>query len=507
MAASRVSGFPVNFTSGDTPAGGTVNPQHVGDLMIVAGRRSDNVATLTGISGGGCTNWVKVTEHIDASDFLYGFLWMGTVSTTGSQAITFTLIGSSSSEITVDSFTAGTAGAWTVDASGNGGASASVPSFPSLTPTKNGITPIPEAYYGWLFSNGTIAGVTTPGYSSESNPFFDGQLTFSTTVTTGVQSPAFTAGSGLWVAMAAIFYVAPPVPQAITPTAIAPSAASATVTAPSARYRNLILGETGLVSYWRLSETSGSVLDSADSNPGTVLGGVARNVSGLLTNDSDGAVQSDGVVGSYVNVPHAANLMPGATVTLEAWIRWPTTAMTGYVVGKGTTNFFADGYGLAIAAGFFPEWIVVDANSAQRVAEGAAALAAGVSYHLVGVYSNPGRIELFVNGVSVAKATQPNANLFANTGTLRMFVGPTTGAPMVVVIDEVAVYNVALTAAQVFAHYSTGRAVPLLTAGAASAATAAGLATASAVLTTTAASVAQATAAVVTPPIIILDCV
>ena len=92
----------------------------------------------------------------------------------------------------------------------------------------------------------------------------------------------------------------------------------------------------------------------------------------------------------------------------------------------------------------------------QRSIEGATALAAGTRYHLVGVYSNPGRIELFVNGVSVAKTTQPNANLFANTGTLRMFVGPTTGASTVVVIDEVAVYNVALSAAQVLAHYNTG---------------------------------------------------
>jgi hypothetical protein len=82
-----------------------------------------------------------------------------------------------------------------------------VPTFPSLTPTKNGITPIAEVYYGWLFSQGTVGGVTTSGYSSEANPFFDGQLTFSTTVTTGTQSPAFTATSALWSAVAAIFYV------------------------------------------------------------------------------------------------------------------------------------------------------------------------------------------------------------------------------------------------------------------------------------------------------------
>src|SRR4051812_47919830 len=52
-------------------------------------------------------------------------------------------------------------------------------------------------------------------------------------------------------------------------------------------YANLILRETGLVSYWRLGEPSGNALDSKDSNPGTTFaGGVTRNVTGLLVGDS-----------------------------------------------------------------------------------------------------------------------------------------------------------------------------------------------------------------------------
>jgi hypothetical protein len=86
-------------------------------------------------------------------------------------------------------------------------------------------------------------------------------------------------------------------------------------------YSSVILGTPGIVSYWRLGEASGNALDSKDSSPGTIAGGITRAVTGLLVNDTDKAMQSDGVLGSFVNVPYAANMNVGAQLTLEFWCK------------------------------------------------------------------------------------------------------------------------------------------------------------------------------------------
>ena len=84
-----------------------------------------------------------------------------------------------------------------------------MPVFPSLTPTKNGVGPLTgELHYGWQFNNGGWTAGSTSGYTYEDNPFFDGPIAWSVSVTTGAQQPAITAPSALWTAVAAIFYVA-----------------------------------------------------------------------------------------------------------------------------------------------------------------------------------------------------------------------------------------------------------------------------------------------------------
>ena len=83
------------------------------------------------------------------------------------------------------------------------------PVFSALTPTKVASSPIPEVYYGWLFTNGTYtSGGTTTGFHYESIPFGDGPLVYNLGVTTGPQQPEITVGSALWIMVAAMFYVA-----------------------------------------------------------------------------------------------------------------------------------------------------------------------------------------------------------------------------------------------------------------------------------------------------------
>ena len=89
-----------------------------------------------------------------------------------------------------------------------------------------------------------------------------------------------------------------------------PSAASA-ATCPvdsGSAYAATITGTAGLVSYWRLGESSGtSACDSYGANTGTYQGGFTLGAAGAIAGDPDTAVTLDGSSGT-VSVPHSASL-------------------------------------------------------------------------------------------------------------------------------------------------------------------------------------------------------
>jgi hypothetical protein len=318
-----------------------------------------------------------------------------------------------------------------------------------------------------------------------------------------------------------LFLQAPPVggPQALTASATAATAASAAVIAPSTAYRNAILAEPGLVSYWRLGETSGNVLDSKDSNPGTTVTSITRNVPGLIVNSGDGAASTDGTTGPYVRVPYSANMDTGAELSVEFWIK-PTALDASsliYPIGRdnpSTTIWFVRYY--ASGDGRW-EVDVVDANSVTTVLTsktGTEAAAAGKLQHIVATYSaTAGQLRLFINGVSTTSTQNrtPNANVLAASSVIDLFSGwsHTSTPSMNGVLDEVAVYNAALTPSQIANHYVLGTGIPYLAASASGASQATALVAvlapvlATATSTTIAAAAltaaARITAAAVTP--------
>src|SRR5437764_12574243 len=100
-----------------------------------------------------------------------------------------------------------------------------------------------------------------------------------------------------------------------------PSAASAATCTGStgSPYSNAITTTPGLVSYWRLGESSGTAAcDSWGSNAGTYQGGYTLGRLGALAGDSNTAVALDGSTGQ-LSVPHSTSLDVGDTFTVEAW--------------------------------------------------------------------------------------------------------------------------------------------------------------------------------------------
>jgi trimeric autotransporter adhesin len=276
---------------------------------------------------------------------------------------------------------------------------------------------------------------------------------------TGIGTPALIPKATATAAATAAIIA--PGPATVTPVAQASAAAAARIT--TAAYPNRILGETGLVSYWRLGEASGNALDAKDSNPAVQQGtAMVRNVPGLLTTNIDAAAQNDGSAGSYFEAAYAANMNVGNAITVECWVKLSAYVNGRIIVARESANVC---WMLKEATSTGYQWVVRDANGVDTlVAVVPNSLVVGAVQHLVGVYDGAGgRCELWVNGVSVGTPGRtPNANVRDSTSQPLHIGGDSFFGDMAGVIDEVALYNVALTPAQITNHYLAGSDTPAL---------------------------------------------
>lgn len=212
-------------------------------------------------------------------------------------------------------------------------------------------------------------------------------------------------------------------------------------------YNPAVLTTPGLVAYWRLGEPSGTTAaDSFGSNTGTHFGGVTPGAAGLLTNDADLAASFDGT-NDYVNVPDSAALSPTTAISVEAWIK-PNALDNRRIASKDfilRINPAAEGNALAFL-------VNIGGSYEPRVSSGVVP-ALGSVYHVVGTYDSAGganNLKIYVNGDLRASQTRTGTVV---DGTGALTIGGTNYFNGV--IDEVAVYNAALSATQVREHYSS----------------------------------------------------
>ena len=98
-------------------------------------------------------------------------------------------------------------------------------------------------------------------------------------------------------------------------------------------YASTVLATPGLVSYWRLDETSGTTAhDQTFDHPGAYTGAYTLNQPGALVNDSSPSVAFGG---GYVDVPNSGSIQNLSNVTLEAWVYW-TGSGEQFIMTKGS---------------------------------------------------------------------------------------------------------------------------------------------------------------------------
>jgi hypothetical protein len=219
---------------------------------------------------------------------------------------------------------------------------------------------------------------------------------------------------------------------------------------------------SGLIGWW---PSDGTPNDLLGLNNGLLLGGANASGVGL-----DGSAFSFDGTNAYVQIADSPTLRP-TNLTIEAWVRFSSLDSAGsggspagdqYIVFKqNSKSSDFEGFDLGktrIAGSDYFQFIVSSPAGEVSHLESATAVSVGVWYHVAAV-RDPNFIRLFVNGQLEG---QTSVSFPQDYGTLPLFFG-TSGQSywdrkFKGTLDEVSLYDRALSAGEIAAIYSAGAA-------------------------------------------------
>lgn len=201
-----------------------------------------------------------------------------------------------------------------------------------------------------------------------------------------------------------------------------------------------------LVSYWRLGEPSGTTAaDAQGVASGTYANSPELGVASLLKGETDTAVNFDGK-DDHVSITPVGALSMTSEVTLEAWIK--ADALQGTIARRNNSyELRAQSDGSVL----FRVWVGKEVRSLTS-AEGK--LKTGTTYHVAGTYDGS-TMRIFANGQEIASKAQ-EGSMTHDSNTLYIGRNDFSNTYFDGVIDDVAIYDQALSEAALDQHYESG---------------------------------------------------
>jgi len=282
------------------------------------------------------------------------------------------------------------------------------------------------------------------------------------------------------------------------------------VTVPISHYASVVVAD-GPTAYWRLDETNGSTTatDAVGSFDGTYNASAYTASPGTFTYDAATGIphETNGAIGvsggAVITIPYALEINPTGAFSVDGWFNAATVSSGGNdyrtpfssisnPYGQGPTGWLVYQTG-----GNNWSWWPYNGNYANIQLTDNDQVVANQWYYLGLVYDGT-TFTFYVNGVAKASSTDsgfvPNGNVplgfaanysynytvtpglpsYNGLGSADMVLGwrsdanPSIGAgfnPFAGIIDDVAVYNKALTAQQIQNHFLNSTRVAFTTAG------------------------------------------
>ena len=177
----------------------------------------------------------------------------------------------------------------------------------------------------------------------------------------------------------------------------------------------------------------------------------------LLTCSVPAGAQSlrfDGV-NDFVNVPNSGSLTIVGRITVEAWVNRAAVGVQHSVVEKfGAAGTGLGGYDLRITAGDRVQFETRDDGGRAVTVTGATAIPANTWVHIAGTFDGANN-RVFVNGAEDGIVGNGRAPRAGNTALKIGARGSDNGTPMNGGIDDVRLWNVARSAADIVANRTT----------------------------------------------------
>jgi hypothetical protein len=208
----------------------------------------------------------------------------------------------------------------------------------------------------------------------------------------------------------------------------------------------------GLISYWPLDESAGVAIDVAggDNN------GAPNNVAQVAPGKINTAYAFNGT-NSYVYMGNKANLSLTSSGSVSAWIYPTDVTHMGMIVSKGNPGSDLNGFNF----GFNYNELYWELANATSHKDGGYPIAGNIvnnTWYLVTLTWNGSYVNLYLNGTAVtppaAQTATPVSNLYPfRIGARGDYLGSTLFQGT---IDEVGIWNRALSATEVATLYNSG---------------------------------------------------
>lgn len=234
-------------------------------------------------------------------------------------------------------------------------------------------------------------------------------------------------------------------------------------------------GFSGLVARWHIDEGSGSSLDdsSANNNNGAITGAVwagsdggkwyNRSDAGFSTGDS---LSFDGS-GDYAVIADDASL-DVSNITIAAWIKTGSDVTTSqFILAKWVDTSDDRSYAIGIDAGLFYFYTAYDTDPLHVDSLGLGSVSTNTDYHFAATSDGINK-RIYINGTELAPAGSWLRSIRTGTSQVRIGMRNTgTTSYFSGIIDEVSIYNTALSANQIKAlsqrsKYSSTVSVPVV---------------------------------------------
>lgn len=223
---------------------------------------------------------------------------------------------------------------------------------------------------------------------------------------------------------------------------------------------------TGLMSRWSFDNCKATD-NSGNGNNGTIVGGL-KCVAGI----SGKAMQFNGAT-SYIKVPSSASLNPANQLTMSFWVKVQgVTNMWSPLLHKGgvdTVDLSNREYSVWLNEELFLHQSSAGDGDGQNIVVNSSKISKLRWIHYVGIIDRINHVmSIFLNGKKVAQVADSSNSFNNNNHDLR--IGSTEEAdssysPFKGILDDIRLYNRALTSKDIAELYNIGQPIAGVTTG------------------------------------------